>query len=93
MLQNYMELLVNKVYNEVKDEYNLCENSKCENDIKSMALNNLPPMYFLSNVSDGERAAFLIDRQRKISVLSQLTQAVDAICGQCEYRQKKRTSL
>lgn len=93
MLQNYMELLVNEVYTEVKNKYLVCEKPECKNDVKSLALNNLPPVYFLSSVSDGEKAAFLVDRQRKISVLSQLTQAAEVVCGQCKYIKKKRTNL
>ena len=89
MLQNYMEIMVNEVYSEVKDKYNICHESKCENDIKSIALNNLPPVYFLSTVSEGEKKAFLVDRQRKITVLAKLTEAVEIVCNKCEYGKKK----
>lgn len=88
-----MELLVNEVYTEVKNKYHICESPECERDVKSVALNNLPPVYFLSSVSDGEKAAFLVDRQRKITVLSQLTHAVEVVCSQCKYSKKKRTNL
>lgn len=79
-MKNYMEFLVNEVYNEIKDKYIICKTEKYEKDIKSIALNNLPPVYFLSTVSDGEKQAFLANRQQRISVLSKLTEAIDIIC-------------
>ncbi len=50
MLKNYMEILVDEVYSEVKNKYSICQCEKYTKDIKSIALNNLPPVYFLSNV-------------------------------------------
>ena len=84
MLKNYMEILVDEVFNEVKNKYNICKYEDCANDIKSIALNNLPPVYFLSSVSEGEKKAFLLDRQRKISVLAKITEAVELVCKKCK---------
>ncbi len=50
-----MEILVDEVYSEVKNKYSICQCEKYTKDIKSIALNNLPPVYFLSNVSEGEK--------------------------------------
>ncbi len=79
MLKNYMEILVDEVYSEVKNKYSICQCEKYTKDIKSIALNNLPPVYFLSNVSEGEKKAFLLDRQRKITVLAKITEAVEIV--------------
>lgn len=84
MLKNYMEIMVDEVYSEVKDKYDICKIKECENNIKATALNNLPPVYFLSSVSEGEKKAFLVDRQRKITVLTKLTEAVDTVCENCK---------
>ncbi|NMA85775.1 MAG: late competence development ComFB family protein [Tissierellia bacterium] len=92
MLENYMEILVNEVYSEVNDVYNICHSPKCERDIKSIALNNLPPMYFLSSVSEGEKKAFLVDRQRKITVLTKLTEAVEIVCDDCKRKDEIRAN-
>lgn len=89
MIKNYMEIMVDEVYSEVKNEYNICKSKKCENDIKSVALNNLDPIYFLSSVSEGEKKAFLVNRQRKITVLTKLTEAVNVVCGDCEYKKMR----
>lgn len=93
MLENYMEIMVNEVYDEVKNQYNICHSPECEKDIKSITLNNLPPVYFLSNVNDGEKKAFLVDRQRKITVLAKLTEAVEIVCNNCESEKKTRDSI
>ncbi len=79
-----MEIMVDEVYSEVKDKYDICKIKECENNIKATALNNLPPVYFLSSVSEGEKKAFLVDRQRKITVLTKLTEAVDTVCENCK---------
>lgn len=79
-----MEIMVDEVYSEVKDKYDICKIKECENNIKVTALNNLPPVYFLSSVSEGEKKAFLVDRQRKITVLTKLTEAVDTVCENCK---------
>ncbi len=89
MLKNYMEILVDQVFNEVIDKYDICVNESCSNDIKAIALNNLKPVYFLSSVNEGEKKAFLLDRQRKITVLAKITEAVDVVCGKCEDKQQK----
>ena len=86
LLKNYMEILVDEVYSEVKNKYDICKFKECENDIKAITLNNLPPAYFLSSVSEGEKKAFLVDRQRKITVLTKLTEAVNIVCKNCEHK-------
>lgn len=81
MVKNYMELLVDEVYQEIRPLYSNCNIDPCVHDIKSMALNNLPPAYFKENISEGEKKAFLLDRQRRISVLAKVAQAADYICS------------
>lgn len=83
MIKNYMELLVDEIYNEVKILYGECNNPKCEHDIKSIALNNLAATYFSSDASEGEKKAFLLERQRRITVLAKVAEAADAVCLVC----------
>jgi len=78
MTQNYMELLVDDIIKSVKNNYNLKCDTQIE-DAKSIALNNLPPKYFLSSISDGEKKAFLLDRQRRISVLAKVIEAMEIV--------------
>ena len=93
MIKNYMEILVDEVYNEVKNKYRLCDDKDYAIDIKSIALNGLPPVYFLSNVTDGEKKAFLLDRQRKITVLAKITEAVEIVSKQCKNDRKMREGI
>lgn len=84
MLKNYMEILVDEVYDEVKDQYDVCKYDDCINDIKATALNNLPPVYFSSCISEGEKKAFLLNRQMKITVLAKITEAVQLVSQRCK---------
>jgi competence protein ComFB len=93
MQKNYMEFLVDRVFDEIKNKYNICEHDNCVNDIKSIALNNLPPVYFLSSASEGEKTAFLLERQRNITVLAKITEAVGLVCKNCKNKEKMRGSI
>jgi competence protein ComFB len=79
MLKNYMEVLVSDILNEIIDKYNVCKCEECIDDIKAIALNNLPPKYFLSSQQEGEKKAFVLDRQRRISVLAKVAEAIEFI--------------
>lgn len=83
MIKNYMELLVDEVYNEVKGLYGNCNVDNCVHDIKSMALNSLPPVYFKYDAAEGEKKAFLLERQRRITVLARVAEAADLVCSKC----------
>ena len=78
-MQNYMEVLVDEIFSEVINNYNLAMSEKDINDIKSLALNELTPMYFSSSVNNGEKFAFLLDKQRRTSVLAKVIGAIDVV--------------
>lgn len=64
LVKNYMEILVEQIFNDIKGKYNICKHDDCINNIKSTALNNLPPVYFLSSVSEAEKKLFYwIDKE------------------------------
>lgn len=88
MIKNYMELLVDEIYNEVKVLYGNCNNKECEHDIKSAALNNLSAVYFRYDATEGEKKAFLLERQRRITVLAKVAEAADAVCLVCTKKHK-----
>lgn len=83
MIQNYMEILVDEIFEEVSSMYEKCITEKCIHNIKSMALNNLPPEYFDYNTSESSKKSFLLDRQRRIAVLAKIAEAADATCSTC----------
>lgn len=79
MIKNYMEILVSDLLNEIKHNYNICKCENCLDDIKTIALNNLPPMYFLSSISVEEKTTFLLKRQRRISTLTKVIEALEVV--------------
>lgn len=49
-LQNYTVTVVSEVYSELANQRDLlCKCEKCRLDIMAMALNNLPPLYYVSD--------------------------------------------
>lgn len=83
MIENYMERLVDEVFEEVLTLYGDCMSEKCVHNIKSTALNNLPPSYFDYDTEDSEKKAFLLERQRRITVLAQVADAAETVCCEC----------
>lgn len=50
MLVNYMEVIVDNLLPEILEEYqDICKCEKCIEDIKALTLNNLKPMYVVSD--------------------------------------------
>lgn len=88
MIKNYIEILVDEIFDEIKESYGICNEEKCKHDIKSIALNNLPTAYFKSDATDAEKKAFLLERQRRISVLAKVAEAADIVCSKCTRKQK-----
>ena len=74
-----MEILVDEIISEIMENYDICKCDKCIDDIRSIALNNLTPEYFVSSTNEGEKKAFLLDRQRRISVLTKVIEAIEIV--------------
>jgi len=74
-----MEILVSEVLNEVIHNYDICKCDDCINDIKSIALNNLEPKYFLSSTEESEKKTFILNRQKRISVLAKVAEAIQEV--------------
>lgn len=79
MVKNYMEILVSEVFNDIKNDYDICKDDECIDDIKSITLNNLPCAYFDSSVDYSKRKTFLLDRQNRIDVLAKLVDAINIV--------------
>lgn len=84
MLKNYMEILVDEIVVELSSNLKWCHEEECMDDIKSMALNKLQPKYFLSYEDEAEKKAFLLDKQRRISVMAYVVDAREIICKNCK---------
>lgn len=90
MIKNYMEILVDEIIGEVMKDYDICKCDDCIHNIKSIALNNLPPMYFLSNVDESQKKAFLLNRQKRIAVLAKVAEAIKIVSTNCHDEKKMR---
>lgn len=86
MIKNHMETLVDEIFNEVETLYDECLTEKCIHNIKARALNNLPTCYLDYDADEGEIKAFLLERQRRITVLAQIAEAAESICSLCSNR-------
>ena len=86
MIKNYMEILVDEIYNEIKSSLDHCATDDCVHNIKSMALNNLTPKYFLTTDEAGSKNNFLLSPQGRISVLTQLIESSRLLCANCPDR-------
>lgn len=86
MIKNYMEILVDEIYNEIKSSLDHCATDDCIHNIKSLALNNLEPKYFLTTDEAGSKNNFLLSPQGRISVLAQLIEAAKFLCSDCPNR-------
>ena len=84
-----MEILVDEIYNEVDFNLNHCSTDDCIHNIKSLALNNLEPKYFLTTDEAGSKNNFLLNPQSRISVLAKLAEAVEIVCSNCPDKQNK----
>lgn len=79
MIKNYMEILVSSLFNEIIANYDICECENCIYDVKTIALNDLPPMYFLASAKESEKTTFLLNRQKRISVLAKVISALEIV--------------
>ena len=79
MIKNHMEILVSTVLNEVINNYDICKCEDCLDDIKVMSLNELNPKYFLSSSQKSEKTAFLLQRQKRITVLARVITSLEIV--------------
>ncbi|SNS17287.1 Late competence development protein ComFB [Anaerovirgula multivorans] len=79
MLENYAEHLVREVFNENKALYRTYKLEAPEDDIIRMVLNRMTPKYFLSTSSEGEKKAYIVNRQMRMEALIKLTEAMERL--------------
>ena len=82
MLENVTEELVREVLSEYKKKDPICDCSNCENDVVAMVLNVLPPKYFLSNATSGEKIAFILDKKLRFEALIKISEMVPQVYQQ-----------
>lgn len=79
MLENSTEDLVREVLAEYKKKESICDCPHCEDDVVAMVLNVMPPKYFLSSVTSGERIAYTLDKKRRFEALIKISETVPLV--------------
>ncbi|MCL1791330.1 MAG: late competence development ComFB family protein [Peptococcaceae bacterium] len=76
MLNNYMELAVDRVMENIIDELELvCDCDRCQMDIKAIALNKLTPHYVVSDVGEVYAKTNQLFVQYEADIITELTSA------------------
>lgn len=82
MLENATEELVREVLSEYKKKDPVCACANCEEDVVAMVLNVMPPKYFLSNATSGEKIAYTLDKKLRFEALIKISEAVPLVYKQ-----------
>ena len=83
MVINYAEILVKEVFDEFGKNYEVCKFENAEDDIINTVLNRMDPKYFLSTANEGEKKAYILNKQNRLQALIEITRAVEEVCKQC----------
>ena len=76
-LHNYNETVVKEVLDELlKKDDTICDCEKCRLDIQAIALNNLPPQYYVSEQGEVYTKLSSTYLDTRIKVLTELTKAL-----------------
>jgi competence protein ComFB len=76
-LRNYSEKVVRDVLEELLSKRNdICKCEKCRLDMMAIALNNLPPQYYLSNKGEVFSKLASSYSEMRIKVLTEVTKAL-----------------
>ena len=80
MIKNYMEVIVDDLFPTIVDEYmDICKCDKCIDDIKAIALNNLEPIYVVSEKGNMYAKSNELNVQFRTDVIKELTEAIKIV--------------
>lgn len=80
MLKNHMEVLIeNHLPSLIKDTSHVKNCEKCQNDIQAIALNNLKPMYIMSDKGMIYTKLKELDLQFQSDIIRELVQAISLV--------------
>ena len=69
-LVNYMEILVERMFDDATNDLNICKCGRCRLDIKAIALNELEPKYVVSQEGEVYVKLNMMRQQFRAGVLS-----------------------
>ncbi len=76
---NYMEILVEEMYDEMLPTMTCCTCRRCRDDTIAYALNHIPPRYVVSGSGGLYARASTLQRQYRTDIISALQQAISVI--------------
>lgn len=80
MIKNYMEYIVEENLPLVLDRYpGICKCEKCIDDIQAIALNNLKPLYVVTEKGSIYSKLNELSLQFNADIISELTQAIEVV--------------
>lgn len=87
MPKNYMEDVVDVLLPSVLKSYpNICTCDSCTKDIKALTLNNLKPIYIVSNQGHSYAKINELDPQFKINVIQKIIYSIDIVSGNMRHK-------
>jgi len=92
MLFNYMEKYVDIKLGELLDKYtDVCTCDKCLDDVKAIALNNLKPLYVVTNKGETFKKIDSMATQYNVDVMKEIVAGFKKVSESpqsCEYSRK-----
>jgi competence protein ComFB len=80
MLKNYMEIIVDQLLPDILNNYDgVCKCEECVNDIKAIALNNLKPLYMVTDEGNIFLKLNELQFQFITDVTSQIVKAIEIV--------------
>lgn len=80
MIKNYMEQIVEETLPTIIDNYtNICKCEKCLDDIRAMALNNLKPLYYVTEEGAVYSKLNELGQQFRTDIISELIKAIEVV--------------
>lgn len=80
MIKNYMEQIVDETLPTVIDKYtDMCKCEKCIDDIKAITLNNLKPLYIVTEEGAIYSKLKELEQQFKTDIISELIKAIELV--------------
>ena len=79
LIKNYMEELVFYTIRELSKKMDMCKCEKCILDIAALALNELPPKYFVTEKGEVFSKIDTLKQQLEIDITSSVTKAIEKV--------------
>ncbi|MDK2836338.1 MAG: hypothetical protein PWP21_1115 [Thermosediminibacterales bacterium] len=79
-LKNFMEILVENEIDGILENYkDICKCERCKKDIMALALNNLPPKYYVTEKGEVYNKIQALNQQFSTDVLTAILKAVKQV--------------